>query len=269
MGVFTCSFFHQVSSFIIMGSFKVFSLLSVFVSLSCLSSTLLEGDFCSGISFWDVVEYRSRDQRCCEVKADRRCERKNKQVCLEATELKCKTIAWAECSVSVWTKENVKKCEPTYKDFQYKDCQEENYSVKHKKKLPKCREVTKDNCVTDWDIDENGNKVWAGKEDCSPVTWEECDLVDQEVDFPAVRTKCDTVGTIKWVDYVQHNDASVDELQNRCEVHSAVHCEPETTNKCTNVQYTECRVEKTPEECRNVVIHEPFQQKRHQKKCLA
>merc|ERR1712083_428740 len=27
---------------------------------------------------------------------------------------------------------------------------------------------TKDNCVTDWDIDENGNKVWAGKEDCSP-----------------------------------------------------------------------------------------------------
>merc|ERR1712096_581018 len=125
------------------------------------------------------------------------------------------------------------------------------------------------NCVTDWDIDENGNKVWAGKEDCSPVTWEECDLVDQEVDFPAVRTKCDTVGTIKWVDYVQHNDASVDELQHRCEVHSAVHCEPETTNKCTNVQYTECRVEKTPEECRNVVIHEPFQQKRHQKKCLA
>ena len=53
----------------------------------------------------------------------------------------------------------MKKCEPTYKDFQYKDCQEENYSVKHKKKLPKCREVTKDNCVTDWDIDENGNKV--------------------------------------------------------------------------------------------------------------
>merc|ERR1719508_81934 len=29
--------------------------------------------------------------------------------------------------------------------------QEEKYNVKHKKKLPECREVTKDNCVTDWE----------------------------------------------------------------------------------------------------------------------
>merc|ERR1712096_200976 len=260
------------SSSINFGSFNMMKICLLSLSalfLASLSSSTLEGDFCSDISFWDVVEYKSRDARCCEVGVKRSCEKKSKEVCLEATELECKAIAWAECRVSVWEKNGVKKCEPTYKDFQYKDCQEENYSVKHKKKLPECKEVTKDNCVTNWNIDNNGNKVWSGEEECSPVTWEECNIVEKEVDFPAVRTKCDTVGTIKWVDYVQQNDATVEELQNRCEVHSAVHCEPATRNACTTVYYTECTVEKTQEECKNFVVHEPFQQKRHQKKCLA
>ena len=77
-------------------------------------------------------------------------------------------------------------------------------------------------------MDGNGNKVWAGKEECSPVTWEECNIVEKEVDFPAVRTNCQSVSKIKWVDYVQVNDAEVTEFSNNCKVKSDVLCEPVT-----------------------------------------
>merc|ERR1719186_888446 len=58
------------------------------------------------------------------------------------------------------------------------------------------KRIDKDNCVTDWNIDEHGNKVWGGKEKCEPVSWEECKIVKKAVDFPAVKTNCDTVSTI-------------------------------------------------------------------------
>ena len=46
-----------------------------------------------------------------------------------------------------------------YIDFPYRDCKEERYNVPHTKEVPVCKTVTKENCVTDWDIDEHGNKV--------------------------------------------------------------------------------------------------------------
>jgi len=249
-----------------MGVFKVFSLLSVLFFASLSEATI--DDLCSDVSFWDVVEYKSRDSNCCEVKAERKCEKKNKEVCLDAPEMKCKTIAWADCNINVWTNNNGKKCEPQYKDFEYITCQEEKYSVAHKKKVPVCVEVTKDNCVTAWDVDESGNKEWAGSEDCTPVTWEECNIEEKEVDFPAVKTNCKPASPIKWVDYVQQNDASVDECENRCEVRSAVHCEPVISTKCANVEYTDCKIQRSAEKCTPRVVHKPFQEKRHQKKCL-
>ena len=43
--------------------------------------------------------------------------------------------------------------------------------------------MTKQNCVTLWEKDADGNQVWAGREGCEPVTWQECQLVDKEVKF--------------------------------------------------------------------------------------
>merc|ERR1712183_902788 len=71
--------------------------------------------------------------------------------------------------------------------------------------------------VTDWNIDEQGNKVWGGKEKCEPVSWEECKIVKKAVDFPAVKTNCDIVATIKWADFVQGSTEIV-EMKQSCEV---------------------------------------------------
>ena len=39
------------------------------------------------------------------------------------------------------------------------ECEEGMKSVPHQKMMPECRNVTKQNCVTKWETDENGNQV--------------------------------------------------------------------------------------------------------------
>merc|ERR1711944_44697 len=73
--------------------------------------------------------------------------------------------------------------EVVQKTFEKKLCQEAMDVVQHTKMMPECRNVTKQNCITKWETDEDGNQVWAGNEACEPVTWRECKLVPRQVDF--------------------------------------------------------------------------------------
>merc|ERR1719264_767039 len=66
-----------------------------------------------------------------------------------------------------------------------KTCTESTEIVQHTKTAPECKNVTRQNCITKWEIDSNGNKVWAGNEDCEDVTWQECK--------PVTSTKCASI----------------------------------------------------------------------------
>ena len=44
--------------------------------------------------------------------------------------------------------------------------------------------------MTLWEKDATGKQVWAGKEDCEPVTWQECRLVDTKVKFLVPEVTC-------------------------------------------------------------------------------
>ena len=37
--------------------------------------------------------------------------------------------------------------------------------------------------MTKWELKSDGRKVWAGNEDCKPVTWKKCELVEVPKDF--------------------------------------------------------------------------------------
>merc|ERR1712114_141859 len=116
-------------------------------------------------------------------------------------------------------------------DYELKKCKTVTENIPHRKKVPECRTVTKQNCDTEWDVDDNGNKVWTGRESCSPVSWEECDLVEKEVDFAAEKTECFTAGNVKYLDFED------------CRSNSDV-----KSNKCATVRYQDCSV-KPDEEC--------------------
>ena len=49
-------------------------------------------------------------------------------------------------------------------------------------------------------------KVWAGNEDCEDVTWQECQLVNQTVDFTLPKVECEDSGNpIPYMRFVDTN----------------------------------------------------------------
>merc|ERR1712119_188892 len=144
----------SITSRIIMLSLSSVSAFLVLLSVVSFSEGSLEGDFCSDVSYWDVIKYTSSTSKCCDTVVKEECKTRSERVCEDATEIKCNTVGWAECATKIWPSQG-KKCHVTYKDFPYRDCKEEKYSVKHTKEVPECKTVTKDNCVTDWNIAAN------------------------------------------------------------------------------------------------------------------
>ena len=49
--------------------------------------------------------------------------------------------------------------EVVQKTFEKKLCQEAMDVVQHTKMMPECKNVTKQNCITKWETDEDGNQA--------------------------------------------------------------------------------------------------------------
>ena len=52
---------------------------------------------------------------------------------------------------------------------------------------PNCTIIPKYHCTEKWEVDEHGNKVWAGTGDCKLIEWENCVLESVNA-------------TIKWIE---------------------------------------------------------------------
>jgi len=253
---------------IIMGfiKFLLFALLGVVFFVDKTSSTL--HGLCSDVSIYDDIEYKpASSKKCCGTKMVKKCEKKSEERCNDVTEIKCDVVGFPVCTPRPKKVGGLTKCTPVFHDYDYYDCEEIKENVKHKKKLPECKTVTKDNCVTEWDHDENGNKVWTGAEKCTPVSWEECSIVDKEVDFPIVKTDCKVVSQIKWNTFVEEDVSDAEYLEVSCEVKADLNCREVKTKSCDTVEFEECKMT-AKDDCRQVEVFEPFQEKKHLKKCL-
>merc|ERR1712015_303116 len=106
-------------------------------------------------------------------------------------------------------------------------------------------------------------------EECGkwPVTWEEREIVEELVDFPAEKTECSTAANIKYLDFGAGSGNS-DSLVHDCKVRKAVDCKPVKSTKCATVTYQDCSMEPSEEDNCGVTVPVPEQNKVHQKKCL-
>ena len=139
------------------------------------------------------------------------------QVCQDVTETVCEVVPYKECKAGQ-EPQQFSETKLAAKKFIEKECEQSKKEIPHKKLLPECRNVTKQNCVTNWETDSYGNqvkllylkpeyqlrydlsmvltvithclKVWAGTEACEPVTWQECKLVPRNVKFIVPEITC-------------------------------------------------------------------------------
>merc|ERR1712096_243840 len=223
----------------------IMSSFSILVSALCLFSlaSIAEGNLkntCTDISFYDLIKYTDKSSKCCDTVLKEVCEDKRERVCRDITDLKCN-------------------------DFEYKHCQETEHFETQIKMVPECKDVTKQSCVDIWETDHHGNKRFVENR-CTPVTWEECKLVEKEVQFPTVETNCKTESIIKWADFVQ-GTSKVREMTQECEAKSSVNCVPHARKDCVDVTFRQCKL-KAVDNCSSRPVWEPTQEKVHKEKCL-
>lgn len=226
---------------------------------------LHKGEFCVDVSTYGPIQYDHVPIEVCDSTFAKQCEDRYEEVCDDVTEIVCDIVPYTECEMLM---ENVpyRSFEVAQKLSKKKVCTAGMDIVKHTKMMPECRNVTKQNCITKWETDENGKQVWAGNEACEPVTWRECQLVPKQVDFKVPKITCDDGEDIPYDDYI---DVEKTQMTSRmvCEVKHTSSCLPKVTNKCQSIQFQECK-EIASEKCETKDVKVPKQEKEHKKKCL-
>lgn len=74
------------------------------------------------------------------------------------TEIKCEIVPYTECQMTMEATP-YKSYDMVPLVYKKKVCSEGMDTVQHTKMMPECRNVTKQNCITKWEEDENGNQV--------------------------------------------------------------------------------------------------------------
>merc|ERR1711957_1144098 len=153
-------------------------------------------DKCVDISTYTEVTYNETVQPICCYQVVRNCQKKSKNVCITTPTTECHAEAYTICQ-SVSTVAGVYHDDITVTEsFIPKKCfQNELHSFEEVKKKAVCENITKSICDSKWEINEAGEKVWAGDENCRDVTWENCELkpytVITEVPIYNCKTTCE------------------------------------------------------------------------------
>lgn len=224
-------------------------------------------DFCVDISRYGHVAVNVTWKEVydtCDVRQV--CTLRNEEVCGDVTDLKCDIVAYTECK----TTEVEEKCTKPAEEIRWADqwwCEESHEFINHTKTMPQCHNVTKQNCVSKWEMDDQGNKFWAGNEECEPVTWQECTLKPIQSKFEIPKVDCRLTEKIPYCDHKQ-----VDSTRKRttvtCAVKSTQSCKPVPVRKCTTITWQDCHDVPVTGNASYVPIYEPYQEKLHLQKCL-
>jgi len=220
-------------------------------------------EFCVDVSRWGPVYYNPSQKECCKTTYEKECVEKATEICDKVTELRCELVPYQNCQLD-WEWKNVTEYKSVADKVDIYDCQEKFKNITHIKKMPKCQEVTRLNCITRW-VYKDGKESFEPTEDCEEVTWEECNLVPTPVNFTVPWMNC-TAEPRPYETCVEEPTPIMIDVLN-CKIEHAFDCKPIQVDKCKTFQYKHC--EKVPKrECDTFDISQPKQDYHHLKQCL-
>jgi len=223
------------------------------------------GLHCNDVSTYEPVVWKPKDCEKCTATFPKKSVDKSDKVCIDVPRTQCDIIGYTECTMGMDAiKYNV--TEMTEKFYHVKECKPTQRTVKHIKKKPVCKPVTKHNCVTKWEVLPSGEKVWSGNDDCEEVTWQDCNLVDIEVDFNITEIVCVNTTMIPWMDCEDTVKEQMT-MNMKCVPKAALDCRPVTDTICTTVEWKEFHQE-VESNCIDIQVNQPWQEVSHKKKCL-
>ena len=142
------------------------------------------------VSKYSQVEYNTTTEKICSYRVKRACQPKSQRVCVTLPTTECTLEAGYICDNKKW--EETVRCDETQSNtFTPKKCVPSGFrTLKEIKQVPECRNVTKQVCGSKWEINAEGQKVFASNENCRDKTWEQCELVDRVVEEQVPAISC-------------------------------------------------------------------------------
>ena len=224
-------------------------------------------DNCVDISQYSEILYNVSTQDVCTYRTSRKCETKQNSACVNIPITTCTAVAYADCKSIPFT-QTLADDSTEINTFEGKECFESGtqtlIEVHH---TPVCENVTKEHCESIWEVNELGEKVWAGNANCEVITWEDCRLEDVpnpiEVpiftcqDMPAIEYTTPITGTVDVTGYTSE-----------CIASAYADCTTNYTQECEEIDYEECSDIIEPTCFEQVMFKIPYQTYDHRLKCI-
>ena len=165
------------------------TLLTTLLSLALLTEANIDGLVCTDTSYYDEVQY-IEDAVCCQTRLEEpdctvtretACVNVTESVCMAEVTSQCQTV---DCPVTLVTVDNVEKIYTT------KKCETVAKQISHTKTRQVPRTVTKKLCNTLWKINAEGEKEWAGEDQCQEVKWEVFETEEYEAVLDTTEVIC-------------------------------------------------------------------------------
>jgi len=223
-----------------------------------------------GLHCWDVSTYLPPDTReepreKCITEFPKITIDKEEEVCVNHTSVNCTIVGYTECEMTpVKTPYNLTMM--MKRNFTRKYCHMQNVTDTHWKKIPECKPVTKQQCITNWVVDGNGNKIWTDNEDCKNVTWNECELKPKPVNFTTLHSNCTRMENETWWDCVKMPNETIT-YNMTCTPKAALNCTPVVKELCTKVKWMDS-YQIAEESCEDKWVDVPYQTRKHRKQCI-
>ena len=134
------------------------------------------------------------------------------------------------------------------------------------KQMPVCVNVTKKQCDTKWEINADGEKVWAGNDNCHDVTWQDCTLEEREVTIEVPTFDCALAENPIVFQNVRHQPAEFTVVKRECKPIAKPVCSVTMERRCKEVEWDDC-VENVESNCFDALFKIPFQEFNHLIRC--
>jgi len=196
-------------------------------------------DNCVDVSRYSEVQYNITNAPLCTYRTKQTCSKKVASACVSVPVTECEVTGYAECASTGFTG-LYHDDKTTSHSFVPKVCSQTGVqTLIEYHKSPVCKEVTKQKCDTKWVVNEQGEKVWAGNENCADVTWEDCtlELVPTPVEVP-IWSCVDGAPIIYSVP--EFAEVQVTGYRSECTASAYPTCTTSSVQKCTEVEYDEC-----------------------------
>jgi len=222
-------------------------------------------DKCVDISRYGDLQYNVSTKNVCTYKIDRICSKKSNQVCVSVPKEDCTVVGFVDCNNRAEV--STQRCDMTGEEhFVAQDCKQDGVEVLEEvKKMPVCTTVTKQQCDSKWVINNQGEKVWDGNENCKDVSWEDCTLEERVITEEVPTYTCNNGETLTYSSHIVKEE-DVTSYRKTCQPRGNPVCTQSNEIECTTVEWDDCRDE-IIETCKPFIVNVPYQTFHHTLRC--